>query len=80
MDVDNPIALREISLVQRGISLPALENKWLISLASFSYFSLCLPVFLRSFNLVENPGAGGEKEGNCGNCRHDSKSYLSSGK
>lgn len=80
MDVDNSIAPKEISLVQRGMSLPALENKWLISLASFSYFSLCLLVFLRGSNLVENPGAGGEKEGNCGNCRHDSKSNLGSGK
>lgn len=79
MDVDNSIALKEISLVQRGMSLPDLENKWLISLASFSYFSLCLLVFLWGSNLVENPGAGGEKEGNW-ELSHDSKSNLGSGK
>lgn len=55
LDDGKSIALKETSPVQRGTSLPALENKWLISFASFSYFAFGLQVFLRGSHLLENP-------------------------
>lgn len=60
MDIRNSMTRKEISLEHRGT--PAPENKWLISLVSFSYFALCLPVFLRGPSLRGKPRGWGREE------------------
>lgn len=79
LDVGNSMALKDVSPVHRaGACLP---GKQVVN--NFSFILLLRPLppsFPPGANLPGNPGAGGEKERDCGNCHHDSKNNLGAGK